>query len=622
MKDRSIDRCKVGEIRPSQALTTFGVGAIIDLPSLSVMVMGIDDWQLKDTIEIGEERLLASVKEALGPQVKSLRTAPLASNDHQINAFDPSGLVGIPVAPFPRWMVCTHCRRLASIDLDVFKLEVPYRSDQIRFVHLGCSRIGKPPLAVPARFVVACKNGHLEDFPWRSFVHDGQMSCNGPLKLDELSATGEAASIIVSCTKCGKKKSMSAAFKMDETVMPNCQGRHPHLRDKDSGGCKHTNGNPMRMEPMLQGASNSWFGLTLSALAIPTESQALQQLVEEKWTVLGKAVSQQNIELFLSLAHQFELGDLTDYTPEQIWQAVETRRNANEPEKPSDLKTPEWNVFIDPGSVEKGRDFQLKAVPPPRRYAKYFEKIVLAERLREVRSLIGFTRIESPSDYDNPAAFPPNQRARISRTPPKWVPTSEIRGEGLFFHFKEELLQEWVEKNKELEATFFEAHQRWRVARRLDPPQDFYPGIRFVVLHSFAHALMRQLSVECGYTTASLRERIYSRGPGDDEGPEMSGVLIYTAAPDSEGTLGGLVALGKPETLQRHLDQALDNMRLCASDPLCAEHHPYRDGITLHAASCHACLFSPETCCERGNKYLDRAVLVSTVENSKVAFFE
>jgi hypothetical protein len=191
----------------------------------------------------------------------------------------------------------------------------------------------------------------------------------------------------------------------------------------------------------------------------------------------------------------------------------------------------------------------------------------------------------------------------------------------LFFHFKEDLIQKWCKKAKNHDGIFLEAHQRWRIARKLEPPHEFYPGIRFVLLHSFAHALIRQLAVECGYTTASLRERIYSRNPGENE-PEMAGVLIYTAAPDSEGTLGGLVSLGKPETLERHLDQALDNVRLCASDPLCAEHHPYRDGITLHAASCHACLFAPETSCERGNKYLDRAVLVSTVERSDLAFFE
>jgi Domain of unknown function (DUF1998) len=132
--------------------------------------------------------------------------------------------------------------------------------------------------------------------------------------------------------------------------------------------------------------------------------------------------------------------------------------------------------------------------------------------------------------------------------------------------------------------------------------------------------LIRQFAIECGYATASIRERIYSRAPGGDREP-MAGILLYTAAPDSEGTLGGLVALGGPKMLGRHLDQALDSMRLCASDPLCAEHHPMRDGLTLHGAACHACLFLPETSCERGNKYLDRSVLASTVDSDGLAFF-
>jgi hypothetical protein len=182
-------------------------------------------------------------------------------------------------------------------------------------------------------------------------------------------------------------------------------------------------------------------------------------------------------------------------------------------------------------------------------------------------------------------------------------------------------MRQWAERLQPYDALFREAHQRWRSARGLEPAHEYYPGMRYVLLHSFAHSLIRQLAVECGYTAASLRERIYARGPGEEK-PEMAGVLIYTAAPDSEGTLGGLVSLGEPTTLERHLDQALDAMRLCASDPLCAEHHPYRDGITLHAASCHACLFAPETSCERGNKYLDRAVLVPTVERSDIVFFE
>ena len=397
--------------------------------------------------------------------------------------------------------------------------------------------------------------------------------------------------------------------------------RYGDIRDHDVAGCKAPNGQHMRMEPMLQGASNSWFGIMLSALAIPQASGKLKQLIDDHWTILQKVQSEQNIELLQQVTPQ--LRDLSEYTPAEIWQAVQAKKTAvpEESNEPTDLKTPEWKVFIDPESAEKGRDFQLKVAAPPKRYAKYFEKIVLAERLREVRALVGFTRIESPSDYDNPAAFPENQRAKLSRTQPTWVPASEIRGEGLFFHFKEEVIQKWVDEAKNLGDVFMEAHQRWRIARKLKPPEEFYPGIRYVLLHSFAHALIRQLAVECGYTTASLRERIYSTNPKKSE-VKMAGVLIYTAAPDSEGTLGGLVSLGKPETLERHLDQALDNMRLCASDPLCAEHHPYLDGNTLHAASCHACMFAPETSCEPGNKYLDRAVLVHTVERSDMAFFE
>jgi hypothetical protein len=413
---------------------------------------------------------------------------------------------------------------------------------------------------------------------------------------------------------------MSDAFKIDREALPICQGRRPHLRDHDEVTCKASTGENMRISPMLQGASNSWFGIIMSALAIPQGESELSQLVNEYWSVLEKATGERDIEFLHSIN---QLRELADYTPSEIWKEVEAGKAQTQATSadPKDLKTPEWLVFTNPASATSGRDFQLNSVNPPVSYSKYFDKIVLVERIREVRALVGFTRIESPSDYDNPTAFPPNQRARLSRSDPTWVPASEIRGEGLFFHFNEGRIREWLSRVAARDALFLEAHRSWRSARRLEPPDEFYPGLRFVLLHSFAHALIRQFSVECGYTTASLRERIYSRDPGGDE-PEMAGVLIYTAAPDSEGTLGGLVSLGRPETLERHLDQALDNVRLCASDPLCAEHHPYRDGVTLHAASCHACLFAPETSCERGNKYLDRAVLAATVESLDLAFFE
>jgi hypothetical protein len=171
------------------------------------------------------------------------------------------------------------------------------------------------------------------------------------------------------------------------------------------------------------------------------------------------------------------------------------------------------------------------------------------------------------------------------------------------------------------EAEFREAHRRWREARSIEPPEAGFPGIRYVVLHTLAHVLMRQLALECGYTSASIRERIYAR-EADLPGGPMAGILLYTAAPDSEGTLGGLVRLGEPRELGRHLDQALEHSRLCASDPLCAEHHPWHEGLSRHGAACHACLFAPETSCERGNSFLDRCVLVPTVNAPCVPFFE
>jgi hypothetical protein len=145
--------------------------------------------------------------------------------------------------------------------------------------------------------------------------------------------------------------------------------------------------------------------------------------------------------------------------------------------------------------------------------------------------------------------------------------------------------------------------------------------MRYALMHSFSHALMRQLALESGYSAASIRERIYC-DTGEAGGEPMAGLLLYTAAPDSEGTLGGLVSQGEPQRLGRLIRQALEAMQLCTSDPLCAEHQPGSDGMaSLHGASCHACLFAPETSCERGNKYLDRALLVKTLGSAVTPFF-
>jgi hypothetical protein len=616
------DKPRVGELRPSQMLTTFGVGSVVDLPHLSVMVMGLEDWPNTDYRELTEERLLASIRNILGAQVNALRSPPIVPDTDRTNPFEEQSYVGVPVAPFPRWMLCPRCRRLAPLSSNQFALKPdPYRPDRVKYVHENCRYPGKLPTAVPARFVVACKNGHLDDFPWVNFVHGG-----GPpdhpykLQLLEVGPSGEAADIYVRCETCDTSRPMSDAFKLHDGDLPACRGRRPHLRDFDEDGCKDEQGQPIRVRAMTQGASNTWFPILLSALSIPQSSNLLKQLVADRWGDLYDIEGEADIA---KLRRRNLLRDFADYPDPDLWAAIRERQAGSEEatvEDVADLKTPEWQIFSDPGGAQRTDEFRLRQVPAPRRFAGYFEKVVLVERVREVRALIGFTRIESPGDYESPADFPEAQRMRIARGKTTWVPASEIRGEGIFFQFSETEVEGWLARVQRLNTEFFAAHKQWRTGRGLTPPEEGFPGLRFVLLHSFAHALIRQLSLECGYTAASLRERIYSRNPGTDR-PEMAGVLIYTGAPDSEGTLGGLVSLGEPAVLERHLSQALDSMRLCSSDPLCAEHHPGKEGTSLHGASCHACLFASETSCERGNKYLDRTVLVPTVDRDQFAFF-
>ncbi len=609
---------RVGELTPSQVLFTYGIGSIVDLPYISTIVMGLDDWEHPYPTVIGEERLLQVVRTILGSQVARLLAPPAAPEQPSPpNPFDESHTVGVPVAAFPRWMLCPRCRSLASLDSGLFQLKADlFRADKTRYVHVNCPSAGSPPPVVPARFLVACRYGHLDDFPWVRFVH-GDVQCKARLKLRELGVSGEAADIQVICETCGKQKRMSDAFGAEGAKnLPECNGRYPHLRTYDKNTCQE------QSRAILLGASNSWFSLVLSALAIPDALDRLGQLVEEHWHILAKVTSQQNIEL---LRHIGQLGHFSAYSDAEIWQRVELKQNESAPDEdasPPSLKTPEWKVLSNPAIAPSARDFKVTPVPPPADYEHVLRQVVLVERLREVQALIGYTRIESPGDFDDMIELPQERRAPLSRKRPTWVPAAEVRGEGIFIEFREDAVRNWIGGRAQRihDRTFMEAHIQWRKARHMADVLFGYPGLRYVLLHSFAHALMRQLTLECGYTAASIRERIYSLPPESEHGP-MAGILLYTAAPDSEGTLGGLVGLGLPEQLGRHIEGALEQMRSCTSDPLCAEHTGLQER-SLHKAACHACLFLPETSCERGNKYLDRSVLVATVDRTNLGFFE
>lgn len=627
---------RVGSIRPSQLMWSYGVGAMIDLPRMSVVVEGLDRWKTSESRPIAEDRLLAAVRRELGHQVKALYEPPLPEEDpYNADETDPVHRIGVPVGVFPRWLRCPRCHLLSSAESGIFTFKGSNkRPDEARYVHGSCPKRGRgrAPACIPGRFLVACERGHLDDFPWREFVHRGPTDCPGTLRFYEVGSSLETAKLFVACdagggfapqqedgethrgvpagTGCGATpRSMVEAFgESARTALPRCRGRHPHLRQA-TGTCDRD------LRTILIGASNSWFPKSVSAVSIPHGVTELETAVEEKWDVLGEVRSTGELGI---LRRTNQLGRAVGHDDEEIWEAIEALRSrAGEETDTEDLKVAEWRVLSEPSTAPETADFEVAETGPPEGFAEVLEPTVLVQRLREVNALLGFTRLEAPEDLlpgDADLTYAP-----LSSGLPEWVPANEVRGEGILIRFRSERVAAWEEREavREHLGSVRRAYRAWRTARGL-PVDEGYPGDRHVLVHTFSHLLMRELALECGYSGASIRERVYSAA--EDEG-DMHGVLVYTAAPDSEGTLGGLVRLGDPPTLGRLIRQALEHASLCTSDPLCAEHDPVPDR-SLHGAACHACTFAPETSCEFGNRFLDRAVVVETLDESGVAYFD
>ena len=598
---------RVGQLRPSQLIHSFGIGGLIDLPHLTVMVSGLHDWQDGYTSEVREERLLEWVRmrrpELRG--VKSLRTAPWMVETQ--NVFEKWAQIGVPVLPFPRWLRCPwgSCQYLGPIDDGQWEADHnPYRPDQASYIHKNCRKKGKGATGLPVRFLLACERGHLDEFPWIDYVHK-RNSCDSPLlEVSERGQSSGPADVFVKCRTCGALRTMRDAFgDAAQHNLPKCRGRHPHLGRFEEDGCDAD------VRTLLLGASNAWFGDQHSVLSIPAGSDPLPSLVAELWPQLEEITERPMFDF--AIRRDPGLSRLTSYSDDDVWAAMENHRGSGEPEgsgreekATTDILGPEWHQFTHPDEAPSSEDFLITETEPPGGFESQIERVVLAERLREVVALTGFTRLSAPDE--NAANVAP-----ISRRAPEWVPAVEVRGEGVFIQLNEEAVAEWAERYKATESyeRLFEAHKNWRRNRGMEPLNG-WPGARYVLLHTLSHALIREFALDCGYASSSIRERIYSSA---GQSP-MAGILLYTAASDSEGTLGGLVSLGQPDRLSSLLTNALNNARVCTSDPTCAEHlaGELRDEH-LHGAACHACLFASETSCERGNRYLDRSVLAQTV---------
>lgn len=584
---------------------TAGIGAVVDLPGMSVIIRGLDAWGAGG-LPLSEPRLLSQVQRAL-PElgVTSLRAAPSEPKASD----DPYTTIGVPVTTFPRWLRCPACHQLLPID-GVDQLELHHRwgrrPDLAKWIHRHCPRQSVAPAkrraCIPARFVVACARGHLDEFPYIDFVHGaGQRSCPGPqLEMRDAGST-LGPRVTVSCRAgCNSQRNVSdAAGTKGSAQLPRCRGRHPHLQTFEP--CNES------LKLMVLGASNMWFGVTASALHLP-EDDPVAATVAEHWAVLSAQPTKE--VLAAVVAGMLLLQPLRELSPDQLWSAVQSERKrretAGDAEPADDLLDAEWDLFSHPTTERNDPDFLAEPTPAPPRFKELLTQVVQVKRLREVQVMVGFTRIEAPAQGN----LRPDNLASLSSGKVSWLPAVERRGEGIFLQLPEEAVSAWtehVEDHPHIQA-LRSAYGRW--LRNRDRPADpKFPIPRYLLLHTLSHLLLRQVALECGYSSASIRERLYV----GNAGRPAAGILLSTAASDSEGTLGGLVALGQKRFLERLLDQALEDARTCSSDPLCGERIPESPSDQLHAAACHACLFASETSCESGNRWLHRGVLMSDI---------
>jgi hypothetical protein len=310
------------------------------------------------------------------------------------------------------------------------------------------------------------------------------------------------------------------------------------------------------------------------------------------------------------LIRAMRLADVTGKAEDELVAAIEDRiARLNSPDQ--NLRWEEYQQFVQHKQpFGENTEFEIRPAVPPPELATWLESVTRATRLREVRALRGFTRVFPPSVGDD------ERIARISVNQLTWLPAVENRGEGIFIQLNQDKLRSWesktvvVDRVTVLRKAYEQAWQdrgRPGAAPKLVTP-------RLLLIHSLAHALIRQVSLSCGYSSASLRERLYV-----DAGPmwEMAGLLIFTSSPDADGTLGGLARQGESGNIVRVFEDALASMMWCSSDPLCIE------GAHTHARSRpNACLLAAETSCEEFNSFLDRGLLVGTPAQPELGFFE
>ena len=608
-------------IRRSQLISPWGVGSMIDFPGdESLMVCGLDAWPFaKEECPIDfkfeEERL----RTRLG--VDHFRLPP----DYRIPA---PGVqhpnLKIPFVRFPQWHYCPRCGNMQ--ELAPFsgpqQCNAPNYADGLNCVSYSQRR---RPRLIPVRFMAVCDHGHIQDFPFMNWVHNH--NCGAPdcrLRLRAGRSAAGLSGITIQCS-CGEKKTMANVFSEDalDNVNVFCGGLRPWLGDMTPLATKC--GNSLRV--LQRGASNVYFAHVASSIYLPlwgeSATRGIVEILEDAdiWQKLTRALVNSRIDLArCELICEFN-PKCKGIDPEELREVAQRRLDGSQrdtgasEQSEEEYRQAEYEAMT---TARGGEQTDLYIVPRVRivydsPVQDYFEYIMLVRKLRETRAFFGFSRY-LPDDGRGSRAHIEDLRLDNSIN---WLPAIMVRGEGIFFKLDEERLATWVQ-NSDVMERFTRLWDNYNTLRleRGQRPRQFSP--KFVLIHTMAHLLINQLCFECGYGSAALRERIYC--DAEDNSFPMSGVLVYTASGDSEGTMGGLVRQGEPDRLERVLIRALRNAQWCSSDPTCAESKG-QGPDSCNLAACHTCALLPETSCEEGNRLLDRVLVIGSADKPELGFF-
>lgn len=591
---------KYPTVRRSQVITTWGPGALIDLPRHAGIVGSLEAWPHAGELEeIIDQRITQKLALLMGIAAPKLLAPP--PDDAAPGEKDQ----GIGVRRFPEWFLV---QEKASQNESLRSRRLVHRKaldeKTRRFDGLE---------AVPTRFVRACPRGHVADLPWRRFVHEAKDDgCMQQLWLDEQGTGGDLGDLTVRC-ECGAKRGLHEAAEFESFALGRCPGARPWIGWDAREECEL----PGRL--LIRTAANAYFPQVLSALSLPDKQTGLTKVVAELWDFL-EMVDDESELAFLKKKPKIA-AKLVGHDDADVVAAIKDLKGGGASERP--VKQVELDAILDVpegfgDDVPVDPNFHARRLPEQvwrkSSLSDPIAAVIQVHRLREVLALTGFTRFEAvvpdiDGEYDTDVV-----RAQLADEP-TWFPAVENRGEGVFLLLDTLVVKDWlsrVEVQQRIDR-LRDGFDRWAAEREVERP---FPGGPYVLLHTLSHLLLQSLSLRCGYPASSIRERIYIDTEGD-----RYGLMLYTASSDAEGTLGGLVQQARD--VEAHLATALRSGGLCSNDPICAQHTPGEgfEARWLHGAACHGCALIAETSCEMRNDHLDRALVVPTLAVPDAAFF-